>query len=90
MGDLAVENGPDIMKRIAEFAATIRTTMGENLRVMVGLQSIRVIAEQKSLDSFRQTLRTKEIISYSTDPTEISLSYHPKQFGPKGSYRRFN
>jgi hypothetical protein len=24
MGDLAVENGPDIMKRIAEFAASIR------------------------------------------------------------------
>jgi hypothetical protein len=84
MGDLAVENGPDIMKRIAEFAATIRTTRGENLRVMVGLQSIRVIAEQKALESFRQTLRTKEIIGYSTDLTEISLLLPPEAIWTKG------
>jgi hypothetical protein len=60
------------MKRIAEFASTIRTTRGENLRVMVGLQSIRVIADQKALETFRQALRPKEIVSYSTDLTEIT------------------
>ena len=83
VGDLAVENGPDIMKRIAEFSATIRTTRGENLRIMVGLQSIRVIAEQKALEKFRQTLRTKDLISYSTDLTEISLLLLPEAIWTK-------
>lgn len=77
MADLAIENGPDIMERIAEFAATVKTTKGENLRVIVGLQSIRVIATQKTLESFRQTLRPKEVISYSTDLAEISLLFAP-------------
>ncbi len=84
VGDLAVENGPDIMKRIAEFASTIRTTRGENLRVMVGLQSIRIIADQKALETFRQTLRPKEIVSYSTDLTEISLLMPPEATRTKG------
>jgi len=88
MGDLAVENGPDIMKRIAEFASTIRTTRGKTLRVMVGLQSIRVIADQKTLESFRQTLRPKEIISYSSDLTEISVLLPPEAVATKGIIAR--
>jgi hypothetical protein len=84
IGDLAIENGPDIMKRIAEFASTIRTTRGENLRVMVGLQSIRVIADQKALETFRQTLRPQEIVSYTSDLTEISLLMPPEAIRTKG------
>lgn len=84
MADLAVENGPDIMERIAEFAATVRTTRGENLRVIVGLQSIRVIADQKTLESFRQTLQPKEVISYSTDLVELSLLFGPGYENNKG------
>ncbi len=75
MADLALENGPEIMKRIAEFASRIRTTRGESLRVIVGLRSIRVIADMKTLENFRQTLLPKDIISYSTDLAEISLIF---------------
>ncbi len=84
VADLEVENGPDIMRRIAEFASTIRTTKGESLRVTVGFRSIRVIADQKALESFRQTLRPKEIISYSNDLAEISLLFPPEARGTKG------
>jgi predicted regulator of amino acid metabolism with ACT domain len=75
MADLAIENGADVMRRIADFAATIKTTRGENLRIIVGVQSIRVIAYQKTLDSFVQTLRPREIINYSTNLAEISLLF---------------
>ena len=75
MADLALENGPEIMKKIAEFASTIKTTRGESLRVIVGLRSIRVIADMKTLENFRQTLNPKDIISYSTDLVEISLIF---------------
>ena len=88
VADLAVENGPDIMRRVAEFASTIRTTRGESLRVTVGFRSIRVIADQKALESSRQTLRPKEIISYSNDLAEISLLFPPEAEGPRESSRR--
>ncbi len=84
VADMAVENGPDIMRRIADFASTIRTTRGENLRVTVGFRSIRVIADEKALESFRQTLRPKDIISYSNGLAEISLLFPPESRGTKG------
>lgn len=88
IGDLAVENGPDIMKRVAEFAGTIRTTRGENLRVMVGMKAIRVIADQKALDGFRQTLSPKEIISYSANLAEISLLLPKEAMETKGIFAK--
>jgi aspartokinase len=84
VADLAVENGPDIMKRIAEFASTIRSNRGESLRVTVGFRSIRVIADEKALESFRQKLLPKEIISYSNDLAEISLLFPPEAKSTKG------
>src|SRR5712691_1484420 len=65
VGDLAVERGPHAMRQIAEFAGSARSTSGENLRVVVGQRSIRVIAEQKALEKFRETFQEKEIIRYS-------------------------
>jgi hypothetical protein len=70
---LTIENSPDIMKRVAEFASTIRSIRGENFRVLVGSDSVRVIASQEALDNFRQTFRPKEIIRYSTELAEICL-----------------
>jgi hypothetical protein len=70
---LTVENAPDIMKRVAEFASTIRSTKGENFRVLVGSDSVRVIAGQEALDNFRQNFRPKEIIRYSSELAEICL-----------------
>jgi hypothetical protein len=73
MAYLTVENAPDTMKRVAEFAGTIRSTRGENFRAIVSSNSIRVIARQEALDNFRETFRPKEIISYSAKLAEICL-----------------
>lgn len=70
---LALENAPDIMKRVAEFTSTIRSIRGENFRVIVGSGSVRVIAGQEALESFRQSFRPKEIIRYSGGLAEICL-----------------
>src|SRR2546430_6178339 len=61
------------MKRVAEFAGTIRSTRGENFRAIVSSNSIRVITRQEALDNFRETLRPREIISYSAALAEICL-----------------
>ena len=73
MAYLTVENSPDIMKRVAEFASTIRSNRGENFRVVVGSNSVRVMARQEALENFRLTFRPKEIISYSAELAEICL-----------------
>jgi len=70
---LSVENAPDIMKRVAAFTSTIRSTRGENFRVIVGSDSVRIIASQEALDNFRQAFRPGEIISYSPELAEICL-----------------
>lgn len=88
VGDLAIENGPDIMKRVAEFASTVKTTKGESLRVIVGLQSIRIIADQKALERFREALKSKEIIRYTTDLAEISLLLPNEAEESKGTIAR--
>jgi hypothetical protein len=70
---LTIENSPDIMKRVAEFTTTIRSTRGENFRVIVGSDSVRVIAGQEALNNFRQSFRPKDIISYTPELAEICL-----------------
>lgn len=88
VGDLALENNQDTMRRIAEFAGTIQTTKGEGLRIVVGLKSIRVVAEQKALDAFRRTLPSRDVISYGTDLVEISLLLPPETQKIKGIIAR--
>lgn len=73
MAYLTLENTPDTMKRVAEFTSTIRANRGENFRVVVGSNSVRVMARQEALDNFTQNFRPKEIISYSAELAEICL-----------------
>lgn len=84
MANLAIEKSPGVMRSIAEFSANIKTMRGENLRLAVGLTSIRIIAEQKTLEIFRQTLRPNEVVSYTADLAEISLLFNPEAEKLKG------
>lgn len=70
---LTVENSQDVMKRVAEFASTIRSTRGENFRVVVGSNSVRIIASQETLNKFKQTFSSKDIIGYRTALAEICV-----------------
>lgn len=75
IADLSIHHSPDVMGRIADYAATVKTTRGENLRVVAGARSIRVVADQKPLEVFRQTLSPNQVIKYSTGLGEISLLF---------------
>ena len=73
MAYLIVENSPDIMRRVAELAGTIRSTRGETFRVVVSSDSVRIIAGRDTLDSFKDSFRTKEVIKYSTELAEVTI-----------------
>jgi hypothetical protein len=88
MGDLAIDHGPHTMKQISEFAATIKTTRGENLRVLCGTRYVRVIADQRRLAQFKKTLLDKEIVNYIEDLVEVSLLLPPIAEQADGIYTR--
>lgn len=88
VGDLALENGPGVMKRVSEFSGSIQSTKGENLRVVVGIKSVRVIADQRALEQFRQTFNDKEVVRYTDNLVEISLVLSPIAEQTKGVYAR--
>lgn len=73
IGDLILELDSDAMKRIVEFAGSLRTLRGENLRILVGLKSMRVIAEQKAIAQLKEALSDHKIIKYTTNLVEISV-----------------
>lgn len=73
MAYLTLENSSDVMKRVSEFAATIRSTRGENFKAIVGSNSVRVIASQEAIDTFKQSFPSKDIIGYSTALAEICI-----------------
>jgi predicted regulator of amino acid metabolism with ACT domain len=88
IGDLAVEHGSHVMQQIAEFAGSVKSTGGENLRVVVGQRSIRVIAEQKALEKLRENFQEREIVRYSDNLVEISLLLTPRAEQTRGIYAR--
>lgn len=73
MAYLTLENSSDVMKRVSEFAGTIRSTRGENFKAVVGSNSVRVIASQGAVDAFKQTFPSKDIIGHSTALAEICI-----------------
>jgi hypothetical protein len=78
IGVLTLENGPEVMKRISEFASSIRTTRGENLRVVVAVKSVMVIADQKALEQFREAFQDKEVLGLCDRLVEISILMTPE------------
>jgi hypothetical protein len=88
IGDLILEIDSDVMKRVVEFAGSMRTLRGENLRILVGLKTIRVIAEQRSIAQLKETLGDHKIIKHMTNLVEISVLLSPEAEASKGVIAR--
>jgi hypothetical protein len=73
IGDLTLEVDSKIMKQVLEFADSLKTSRGENLRILVGLKSIRVIAEQRAILQLKEALRDSSIVKFATNLVEISV-----------------
>lgn len=73
LGDLSLEIDSEVMRRVVDFASSLRTSRGENLRVLVGMKSIRVIADQEAILQLKETLRDHTIIRWLTNLAEISV-----------------
>ena len=88
MGDLTLEVDSNVMKRVLEFADSLKTSRGENLRILVGLKSIRVIAEQRSILQLKEALRDSAIVKFGENLVEISVLLSPEAEETKGVIAR--
>ena len=88
VGDLILENTAGTMKRIAEFSGSIKSTRGENLRVVVGVRAIRIVADQRALSQFRESFLDKDVLRFATNLAEISILLPPTASGLKGYFAR--
>ncbi|HKI76723.1 MAG TPA: hypothetical protein VKA28_05960 [Candidatus Bathyarchaeia archaeon] len=84
IGELEVRYHPDTMRLVTEFASNHRTARGENVKLVLGLRFIRIIAGQNALESFRKSLHPGEITAYSEDLTEITVHLPPAAHTTKG------
>jgi hypothetical protein len=88
IGDLALEKRPGTMKKISDFASRIKGPKREHLRILTGLQHIRIIADQKELSQFRKEFSNKDVIRYSENLAEISLFLPPEAENEPGIYAK--
>ena len=65
IGDLELEYDQDTMNRIGEFGSNLKTVRGENVKLVAGVQFMRVIADQNALENFRKTVQPTHVIRYS-------------------------
>ena len=84
VADLVLENRPEVMKRVAELANSLSTAKGENFRVVVGLKTIRVTADQKVVEQFRDGSLDEEVVKFAENLVEISISLPPEACHSKG------
>jgi hypothetical protein len=88
IAELEVVYRQDNMYQIAEFAANIKTTRGEHVKLVVGPQFIRVIADQNSLEVVSKTLPPRDISRYSRNLAEITLHLQPSSNTAKATFAR--
>ena len=63
--NLELEYDQDTMNRIGEFGSNLKTVRGENVKLVAGVQFMRVIADQNALENFRKTVQPTHVIRYS-------------------------
>src|SRR5208282_866342 len=72
--DVAILNDPEITAALAKFASTIDYSLGETFRLVSGVESIRVVIDEKNLDKMKSIIPKKNIPKISTGLAEIIVS----------------
>ncbi|MDA4112789.1 MAG: hypothetical protein OK474_01960 [Thaumarchaeota archaeon] len=72
--DVAILNDPEITAALGEFASTIDYSLGETFRLVSGVESIRVVIDEKNLDKMKRIIPKKNIPKIVTGLSEIIVS----------------
>lgn len=72
--DVAILNDPEITAALGKFASTIDYGQGETFRLVSGVESIRVVIDEKNLDKMKSIIPKKNIPKITTGLAEIIVS----------------
>ena len=72
--DIAISNDPKITAELARFASTIDYSLGETFRLVSGVESIRVVIDEKNFEKMKHIIPKKDIPKVSTGLAEIIVS----------------
>ena len=72
--DVAILNDPEITAALGEFASMIDYSLGETFRLVSGVESIRVVIDEKNLDKMKSIIPKKNIPKIVTGLSEIIVS----------------
>ena len=72
--DLAILNDPEITAALGRFASTIDYGLGETFRLVSGVESIRVVIDEKNLEKMKSIIPKKNIPKIVTGLAEIIVS----------------
>lgn len=72
--DVVILNDPEITAALGRFASTIDYSLGETFRLVSGVESIRVVIDEKNLDKMKTIIPKKNIPRILTGLAEIIVS----------------
>jgi len=72
--DLSILNDPEITAALGRFASTVDYSLGETFRLVSGVESIRVVIDEKNLDKMRSIIPKKNIPRVTVGLAEIIVS----------------
>lgn len=72
--DVVVLNDPEITAALGRFASMIDYSLGETFRLLSGVESIRVVIDEKNLEKMKSIIPRKNIPTISTGLAEIIVS----------------
>jgi hypothetical protein len=72
--DVALINDPEITAALGKFASVIDYSLGETFRLVSGVESIRVVIDEKNLDKMKNIIPKKNMRKILTGLAEIIVS----------------
>ncbi|OKY77260.1 MAG: ACT domain containing protein [Candidatus Methanohalarchaeum thermophilum] len=73
--DLSLSNNPSVHERLSKLPQLIDFSRGETLRIIVGVQSIKVIGDERNLKKINKKFKNENILNQKTNLSEITLTF---------------
>jgi hypothetical protein len=74
IADIAIWNDPEIPEALGKFASEVDYGRGETFRFVGGVESIRVVLDEKKVDEIRRLIPAKSVRKVVSGLTEIIVS----------------
>jgi len=71
---VALTNDPAIPKALARFSAEVDYSRGETLHIVSGIETVKVVTDEKNLEKLKEVVANKRILSVTTGLAEIVIS----------------